>query len=85
MTPNPESALNEAAGKMFLENYKGFCKHAQLLTRIHAGNIISDTDSNQENLGTLEQTKCALGKTPASQSSSVRLNISETRKKLRRL
>ena len=36
MTPNPESALNEAAGKFILEDYGAFCQHAALMTRIHA-------------------------------------------------
>eukprot|EP00249_Psilotum_nudum_P016758 c25976_g1_i2 orf=229-978(-) len=34
--PFPESALNEEAGKMLMEDYEGFAKHASLLTNIHA-------------------------------------------------
>ncbi|KAI4378422.1 hypothetical protein MLD38_015902 [Melastoma candidum] len=34
--PFPESALNEQAGKMLLENYEEYAKHARLLTGIHA-------------------------------------------------
>lgn len=34
--PFPESALNEQAGKMLLENYEEYAKHARLLTEIHA-------------------------------------------------
>jgi ubiquitin-conjugating enzyme E2 S len=34
--PYPESALNEDAGKMLLENYESYAKHAQLMTTIHA-------------------------------------------------
>ncbi|KAL3819644.1 hypothetical protein ACJIZ3_005549 [Penstemon smallii] len=34
--PFPESALNEQAGKMLLENYEGYARHARLLTGIHA-------------------------------------------------
>ena len=36
MTPNPESALNEIAGKLLLEDYDAFWQRAQLMTRVHA-------------------------------------------------
>lgn len=34
--PNPESALNEEAGRMFMEEYESYQNRAQLMTRIHA-------------------------------------------------
>uniref|UniRef100_A0A7N0UU05 UBC core domain-containing protein n=1 Tax=Kalanchoe fedtschenkoi TaxID=63787 RepID=A0A7N0UU05_KALFE len=34
--PFPESALNEQAGKMLIENYEEYAKHARLYTGIHA-------------------------------------------------
>lgn len=34
--PFPESALNEEAGKLLLENYEEYAKHARLMTSIHA-------------------------------------------------
>ncbi|GAB2267070.1 Ubiquitin-conjugating enzyme E2 22 [Dionaea muscipula] len=34
--PFPESALNEQAGKMLLENYEDYARHARLYTGIHA-------------------------------------------------
>eukprot|EP01059_Diplonema_ambulator_P008664 TRINITY_DN18328_c0_g1_i1.p2 TRINITY_DN18328_c0_g1~~TRINITY_DN18328_c0_g1_i1.p2 ORF type:complete len:194 (+),score=63.35 TRINITY_DN18328_c0_g1_i1:58-639(+) len=34
--PNPESALNEEAGKLLLEQYSEYCKRARLFTSIHA-------------------------------------------------
>ncbi|XP_050235197.1 ubiquitin-conjugating enzyme E2 22 [Mercurialis annua] len=34
--PFPESALNEQAGKMLLENYDEYARHAKLYTSIHA-------------------------------------------------
>ncbi|KAH1084231.1 hypothetical protein J1N35_023992 [Gossypium stocksii] len=34
--PYPESALNEQAGKMLLENYDEYARHARLYTGIHA-------------------------------------------------
>lgn len=34
--PNPESALNEEAGKLLLESFEEFAKKARLMTDIHA-------------------------------------------------
>jgi len=36
IVPNPESALNEEAGKMLLERYDDYCKRAKMMTEIHA-------------------------------------------------
>lgn len=36
IVPNPESALNEEAGKMLLEQYDDYCKRAKMMTEIHA-------------------------------------------------
>ncbi len=38
--PNPESALNEDAGKLLLEDYEGYARHARLMTSIHAKPIV---------------------------------------------
>lgn len=34
--PNPESALNQEAGKLLLEDYEDFARRARMMTRIHA-------------------------------------------------
>ncbi|KAJ7055647.1 ubiquitin-conjugating enzyme/RWD-like protein [Mycena amicta] len=34
--PNPESALDEEAGKLLLEDYGSYCSRAKLITSIHA-------------------------------------------------
>jgi ubiquitin-conjugating enzyme E2 S len=34
--PNPASALNEAAGKLAVEDWEGYCRRARLMTEIHA-------------------------------------------------
>jgi ubiquitin-conjugating enzyme E2 S len=34
--PNPESALDEEAGKLLLEDYSRFAEHAQMITSVHA-------------------------------------------------
>lgn len=36
IVPNPESALNEEAGKLLLEKYEDYSKRAQWWTDIHA-------------------------------------------------
>lgn len=36
IVPNPESALNEEAGRLLLEDWESFAKRARLFTRIHA-------------------------------------------------
>jgi ubiquitin-conjugating enzyme E2 S len=36
IVPNPESALNEEAGKMLLEHYDDYCARARMFTEIHA-------------------------------------------------
>lgn len=38
IAPNPESALNEEAGRLLLEDYDSYYRHAKLLTSIHAPN-----------------------------------------------
>ena len=34
--PNPESALNEEAGRLLLERYEDYASHAKLITSIYA-------------------------------------------------
>lgn len=49
--PNPASALNEEAGKLLLEHYEDFAKHAKMMTEIHArpkGSDSNDTDANSK-------------------------------------
>ncbi|KAI8369250.1 ubiquitin-conjugating enzyme/RWD-like protein [Radiomyces spectabilis] len=38
IVPNPESALNEEAGKLLLEHYNDYARRARLYTSIHAKN-----------------------------------------------
>eukprot|EP01137_Pigoraptor_chileana_P009679 Opistho-2@58293 len=63
--PNPESALNEEAGKLLLERYEEYAKHARLMTDIYAkpkGNAVfakavppaAGDDSAAENDGTAD-------------------------------
>lgn len=34
--PNPESALDEEAGKLLLDDYNDYCERARLITSVHA-------------------------------------------------
>eukprot|EP00179_Madagascaria_erythrocladioides_P007683 CAMPEP_0198307616 /NCGR_PEP_ID=MMETSP1450-20131203/449_1 /TAXON_ID=753684 ORGANISM="Madagascaria erythrocladiodes, Strain CCMP3234" /NCGR_SAMPLE_ID=MMETSP1450 /ASSEMBLY_ACC=CAM_ASM_001115 /LENGTH=157 /DNA_ID=CAMNT_0044010205 /DNA_START=98 /DNA_END=567 /DNA_ORIENTATION=- len=36
IVPNPESALNEEAGRQLLEAYDDYCAQARLMTQVHA-------------------------------------------------
>ncbi|KAM6493256.1 Ubiquitin-conjugating enzyme/RWD-like protein [Amanita muscaria] len=50
--PNPESALDEEAGKLLLENYSTYCDRAKLITSVHATPRVRpaefDTPSSEE-------------------------------------
>lgn len=43
--PNPASALNEAAGKLLLDEYDAFANRARLMTQIHATPRTDENDS----------------------------------------
>lgn len=36
INPFPESALNDDAGKLFMEDYQAYFKKAQMITEVHA-------------------------------------------------
>ncbi|XP_065898522.1 ubiquitin-conjugating enzyme E2 S-like [Dysidea avara] len=46
--PNPESALNEEAGKLLLEHYDDYSRHARLITAIHAKCPRASTTTSDE-------------------------------------
>lgn len=48
IVPNPESALNEEAGKLLLERYDDYCARARLYTDIHAKPKSGDESSTSE-------------------------------------
>ncbi|KAI7907745.1 ubiquitin-conjugating enzyme/RWD-like protein, partial [Cokeromyces recurvatus] len=56
IVPNPESALNEEAGRLLLEQYEDYAKRARLYTSIHAKsgktefwNLSREESQDQEN------------------------------------
>lgn len=50
--PNAESALNEEAGKLLLEDQEGFRKRAAMFTRLHA---TAGSDENAQAKGSLHE------------------------------
>ena len=46
IVPNPESALNEEAGKLLLENYEEYFARAKLYTEVHARHTAKQTSSS---------------------------------------
>mmetsp|Transcript_4567 Transcript_4567/g.7556 ORF Transcript_4567/g.7556 Transcript_4567/m.7556 type:complete len:198 (+) Transcript_4567:180-773(+) len=47
--PNPESALNEEAGRLLLEDYEDYFQRAKLMTSIHAVTNTSTTPVKSDN------------------------------------
>lgn len=57
IVPNPESALNEEAGKLLLERYDDYSKRAQWWTDIHAKTNHSNKMESMEKGETFEATQ----------------------------
>ena len=55
IVPFPESSLNEQAGKLIMENYEEYFKHAKLITSLYA---------TPKELKTLENVHCHPCRTP---------------------
>ena len=47
IVPNPESALNEEAGKLLLEEYDDYSRRAKMMTDIHAKSSQSDASGTE--------------------------------------
>ena len=48
INPNAESALNEEAGKLLLDDYQEFANRARLMTNIYASKNKTDTKENNQ-------------------------------------
>ena len=55
--PNPESALNEEAGRMFMEDYEAYAQRARLMTQIHAMKEEAGSSSSPTHLDSAEAGK----------------------------
>lgn len=82
--PNPESALNEEAGRLLLEGYEQFAARARLMTQIHAKPKEAAKDCDQPCLSPVKK-KPALD--PEEQAKKVKAadKTLEKKKSLRRL
>ncbi|RPD52586.1 hypothetical protein L227DRAFT_536960 [Lentinus tigrinus ALCF2SS1-6] len=79
--PNPESALDEEAGKLLLEDYNSYCERARLITSVHATPKVrpaefntpssSETPSQPSTSATASASTSSASPTPASSSSTV--------------
>lgn len=62
INPNPESALNEEAGRLLLENYDDYCKHAALMTNVHAKKYKFGTNDEEDESKSKENNRSASNK-----------------------
>ena len=53
--PNPESALNEEAGRLLLEQYDEYSRYARMMTDIHAKPAKSSSKKTDSSLGEDEE------------------------------
>eukprot|EP00042_Codosiga_hollandica_P047290 m.510611 g.510611 ORF g.510611 m.510611 type:complete len:201 (+) comp57419_c0_seq8:1740-2342(+) len=63
--PNPESALNEEAGKLLLERYDDYAKHARMMTEIHAKVQRDATDETEDTTKGADKSTAASSTAPA--------------------
>ncbi|KAF9118676.1 hypothetical protein BGW39_000962 [Mortierella sp. 14UC] len=70
IVPNPESALNEEAGRLLLERYCDYAQRARLWTSIHALSAGKDIFTPLKRAGAVAQDGSRESGTPSSSSSS---------------
>ncbi len=88
MSPNPDSALNEAAGRLLTEDYAAFCARASLLAHIHARAPLQCAAVDKDGCGesdakTIDMHACA--SVPPAEGPSVKENAPQAAKRARRL
>lgn len=71
IVPNPESALNEEAGKLLLENYEEYFSRAKLYTEVHARHSASSKSQYQSDNPTSSSSITSSSLTSSSSSSSL--------------
>lgn len=93
INPNPESALNEEAGMMLLEQYPVYAKRARLMTQVHAmkgkasSTSTAKTDATEATSTTeLKKRKVSSGTAGASKKATERkISSGKPKKGVRRL
>ncbi|KAF9545677.1 hypothetical protein CPC08DRAFT_745274 [Agrocybe pediades] len=67
--PNPESALDEEAGKLLLEEYQAYCDRAKLITSVHATPRVKPVEFDTPSASEVEEAKAKDAPTPSTSSS----------------
>ncbi|KAF8958585.1 ubiquitin-conjugating enzyme/RWD-like protein [Flammula alnicola] len=65
--PNPESALDEEAGKLLLEEYSSYCDRAKLITSVHATPRVKPVEFNKPSA---QEAESSSSKDPTKDASS---------------
>ncbi|PPQ93492.1 hypothetical protein CVT25_005232 [Psilocybe cyanescens] len=77
--PNPESALDEEAGKLLLEDYSSYCSRAKLITSVHATPRVKPAEFNKPS-ATETETPSASSTTDASTTVTTTPPVASTSK-----
>lgn len=84
VTPNAESALNETAGKLLLEDFGEYSRRAQMMTKVHAMQAPKETTRDENTSVPEPMSKDELPKRELEETEPGS-KLSQMRKKLRRL
>lgn len=76
--PNPESALDEEAGKLLLEEYQAYCDRAKLITSVHATPRVKPVEFNTPSASEVEAAKAKESASASSTSSAATTSKSTT-------
>ncbi|KAF8128519.1 ubiquitin-conjugating enzyme/RWD-like protein [Mycena galopus ATCC 62051] len=68
--PNPESALDEEAGKLLLEDYGSYCSRAKLITSVHATPRVRPVEFDTPTVSAESSSSTPTASTSASTSTS---------------
>ncbi|KAI0641013.1 ubiquitin-conjugating enzyme/RWD-like protein [Trametes meyenii] len=69
--PNPESALDEEAGKLLLEDYNSYCERARLITSVHAKPRVRPIEFNTPSASASESAPASNAKVLPAPASSI--------------
>ena len=88
IVPNPESALNEEAGKLLLERYDDYCSRAKIYTEIHAKpKVASDESTSSEDATTSAKKSCVVSTSAVDKKAMAKKekSLKDKKKTLKRL
>ena len=89
IVPNPESALNEEAGKLLLERYDDYCTRAKIFTEIHAKpkTGTDESTSSSEDATTAAKKSCVVSTSAVDKKAMAKKekSLKDKKKTLKRL